>query len=77
MKISLFLNDEIISYKLPHEILGSYSFTDGKSNKPLINIEARNGKWYLYSTSEVQIFDNNVMLSDIEIVPQKYYLLNF
>ena len=57
MKISLFLSDGIINYNLPTEISGSFSFSDGKSNNTLINVEARNGKWYLYSTSEVQIFD--------------------
>ena len=75
MKISLFLNDKIVSYKLPVEVSGSFSFTDGKSNNTLINVEARNGKWFLYSTSTVQVYDNNVMLSDIELVAQKCYLL--
>ena len=48
MKILLFLNNELVEFKLPTEILGSFSFDNEKDEEnKLINVEAVNGCWYL------------------------------
>lgn len=77
MKILLFLNDELVEFKLPTEISGSFSFDSEKDeDNKLINIEAINGCWYLYSTPDVTIFDNKQIVKNVMIKEYQFYELS-
>ena len=76
MKIYLFLINQIVSFNLPKEVFGSFSFDENDNNDTkLINIEARDGKWVLYSTSNVSILDGNQIIEEIPITENNYYIL--
>ena len=60
MKVYLYLVDKLLNYSLPHDISGSYSFDENPDEEAkLINIEARDNKWFLYSTTDVSVMINN------------------
>ena len=60
MKIYLFLNDRLVNFFLPMEIEGSFSFDPSFDEEAkLINIEARDGKWVIYSTNDSKLIINN------------------
>lgn len=76
MKILLFLSDKLVEFKLPTEVLGSFSFDDKENEEnKLINVEAIDGNWYLYSTSDVTIFDNNQVVKNMKIEENHFYEL--
>ena len=76
MKIYLYLTDQIISFSLPKEISGSFSFDENpEEESKLINIEERNGQWVIYSTDESKvIFDNNIVLES-ELKENTFYII--
>jgi len=77
MKITLFLEDRLMEYVLPGQVSGSYSFDlDEDEVDKLINIEARNGKWVLYSTDSVFININGGFVSVVDIMPNNFYMLS-
>ena len=56
MKITLYLDNKIIEFNLPMEVSGSFSFDENRNEEEkLINIEAREGSWFLYSTEDSKI----------------------
>ena len=60
MKIFLFYPDKIYKFILPKEIEGSYSFDiDKNETTKLINVEARDGNWVIFSIEGVELFQNN------------------
>lgn len=76
MKIYLFLDNEIFTFSLPNEVMGSYTFdyeTD-EENK-LINIEARDGKWVIYSTADVSLINNGSLVGILPLENGKFYTL--
>ena len=77
MKIYLFLNDKIVDFSLPLDVAGSFSF-DADSNEEikLINVEARDGKWIIYSTVDVSIINNNYVMSSLELQGDTFYILS-
>lgn len=76
MKVSLYLPDRKIDFYLPSEIYGSFSFDENEENTKLINIEARDGKWVLYSTNEIDVVYNNEIVKEIPIKKNEFYELN-
>ena len=77
MKIYLFLSDKLLNFSLPIDIMGSYSFDeDEEEQSKLINIEARDNKWYLYSTDDVHVFNNNQFIKEQELVSNNFYFLS-
>ena len=60
MKITLYLVDKIKEFILPTQISGGFSFdaNDLEENK-LINIEAKDNSWVLYSTDDIFVIDGN------------------
>ena len=59
MKIYLYLANKFVTFTLPTEISGSFSFDENEEeDDKLINVEARDNKWYLYSTNESKIMEN-------------------
>ena len=76
MKVTLFLNDKIIDFKLPEEVSGSYTFDfNDKEESKLINIEANEGKWVLYETSDVKILTSNGTSEKEVLLPDNFYIL--
>ncbi len=76
MKIYLFLINQIVSFNLPKEVFGSFSFDENdNTDTKLINIEARDGKWVLYSTSDVSVLNGNQLEEEVPITPNNYYVL--
>ena len=73
MKITLFLNDRLINFELPQEISGNYTFDENPNEESkLINIEARDNKWYIYSTEDTKIVYNNIEKKEKEISDNMY-----
>ena len=76
MKIYLFLIDRIVSFSLPTSVVGSFSFdVDSDEEAKLINVEARDGKWVIYSTTDVNIIDNNSIIGSLELKEDFFYVL--
>ena len=76
MKIYLYLSDKILSFSLPTDITGSFSFDENpKEENKLINVEARNNKWIIYSTGNVNLISNNSIIGSNELTPDTFYVL--
>lgn len=76
MKITLYLQDKIVTFKLPSEISGSYSFDeDPNEEAKLINIEARDNVWILYSTSYVNILNADGYIKDTPLNVNTFFIL--
>jgi DNA segregation ATPase FtsK/SpoIIIE, S-DNA-T family len=75
MNIALYLKKEIIKFKLPSEVSGSFSFDALENSSKLINIDAVNGKWLLHKTDDVQIQYNGKLVNSIEVIPDNFYVL--
>lgn len=76
MKISLYLLDKIVDFKLPNEISGSFSFDVNEDEESkLINVEARDNQWVLYHTSDVDVVLNNTLVGSLVLNPNQFYTL--
>jgi len=76
MRIYLFLNDRLVTFTLPKNRFGSYTFDYNPSEESkLINIENRNGKWVLYATDDVEVYTCEQGVKETELLPQNYYFL--
>ena len=76
MKIYLYLKNKIKIFTLPQVVSGSYNFDeDNETEDKLINIDAKNNKWILYSTKESEIIYNNQIVEELPLIPNNYYTL--
>lgn len=76
MKIYLYLDSEIYTFALSSDIMGSYSFDyDLDEESKLINVEARDGKWQLYSTVESNILQNGNLIDSVLLESGKFYTI--
>ena len=76
MIITLYLSTKLMKFRLPSTVSGSFSFDyDEDSQAKLVNVEARNGKWVLYSTSDVTVSNNNTVYKEIELQVNQFYVL--
>jgi len=76
MRITLYLDDKILEFKLPNEISGSFSFDENEEEESkLINIEASNGVWYLYPTNDVSIIQEGPLNTKVELKENNFYSL--
>ncbi len=76
MRITLYLKNKIMQFILPTDISGSYSFDEKEDEESkLINIEAVNNEWQLYSTNDVTIEINNQTVQSTVIKPNNFYFL--
>ena len=74
MKIYLFLNTKILTFALPKDISGSYGFDfDVNEESKLINIEARDSKWVMYSTMDSSIVNGDMVLESVELKSDTFY----
>ena len=77
MKIYLFLNNRLFDFSLPEIVDGSFSFDfDSNEELKLINIEARDSSWVLYSTNDVKIFLNNGFIESVKLESNSFYILS-
>lgn len=76
MKITLFLMDRIKEFILPAQISGSFSFDENENEESkLINIDARENTWILYSTNDVSIINNNRLEKEVKLENFRFYIL--
>ena len=75
MKITLYLVEGIFDFRLPNQVSGSFSFDPDEVDDKLINIEARDGKWVLYSTSDVKVVNNGTVVKESELIHNSFYTL--
>ena len=77
MRIYLFLADKIVDFVLPLEIMGSFSFDENPDEESkLINIEARDNQWVLYSTVDSTVVVNNNNVTNALLVENNFYVIN-
>ena len=77
MRIELYLADKVATFTLPPKITGSYSFDDDYDEEiKLINIEAKNGRWFLCANQYVQIISSDAEnLKEVPLTINTYYIL--
>ncbi len=76
MKITLFLSTGLYDFSLPNDVSGSYSFdSDPDESAKLINVEAVDGRWVIYSTSDVKIILNDRIGDRVYLVENCFYIL--
>ena len=76
MKIFLFYQDRVYHFILPKEVDGSYSFEmDDSDLSGLINIEARNGMWIIYSIGGSLLYYDNALVSSAELKDDTFYIV--
>ena len=76
MNILLYLQDRIVKFKLPSEVSGSFSFDAFDSDNKLVNVDAKEGNWFLYSTDDSKICGpNNSYVDNVILVPNSFYVL--
>ena len=76
MKIYLFLNDRVMTFFLPNQIEGSYSFDPVQDDEiKLINIEERDNKWVIYSTIDSKLMNGEQIISSTVISNNTFYVL--
>ncbi|MEE3344110.1 MAG: type VII secretion protein EssC [Bacilli bacterium] len=76
MKIYLFLKDRILNFSLPTDVVGSFSFDeDSNEESKLINVEAKDGSWVIYSTTNVSVVDNNNLVGYMVLKEDTFYKL--
>ena len=77
MRIYLFLNDKVLTFTLPSEIAGSFSFDELEDEEDkLINIEARDSQWVLYSTEDVKVMQGTMAISAVPLQENQFYILS-
>ena len=65
-----------MSFSIPTDIVGSFSFDENpKEENKLINIEARENQWIIYSTSNVNIIVNNNITPSTPLTLNSFYIL--
>ncbi len=76
MKITLFLGDKLVSFFLPNQVSGSYSFDENENEDyKLINIESENNQWVLHSNDFVHVVFNNMFQDKIALEPNNFYII--
>ena len=76
MKIYLYLRNKVLNFTIPQKVSGSFSFDEYEDEESkLINIEAKDGIWQLYSTSDTRVIENGERVSRLPLEINKYYLL--
>lgn len=67
MKIYLFLKDDLLSFSLPKTVYGNFSFDENiDEESKLINIKAKDSKWFIYSTNYSKLKTNNPIEQELE-----------
>ncbi len=76
MKIYLYLSSKIITFSVPQKVSGSFSFDENlEEESKLINIEARDSNWYIYSTTDVGVVVDGVLKDSAQLIKDTYFVL--
>ncbi len=75
MRIILFLDDKLLEFRLPREISGNFSFDYEDTDSMLINVEAKEGAWYLCNTSDVMIVEKDSLILSKKLEVNQFYTL--
>ena len=76
MKIYLYLKNKILSFTIPQKVSGNFNFDeDPMEESKLINIEALDSEWHIYSTSEVSVMSNGMVQGRIRLEKNNYYVI--
>lgn len=76
MKIYLYLANKILSFSLPKKISGSFSFDENpEEESKLINIEANESEWSLYSTTDSNVMIEGTAISSTPLKRNSYYII--
>ena len=76
MKIYLFMSNELLIFKVPNKISGSFSFDyNDEEDSKLINIEVKEDKCFLCSKDDVKIMIGNIIHDCIELQDNTFYSL--
>ena len=75
MIITLYLKDRLLNFRLPTSISGSYSFYYDENENTLINIEAKNGKWFIYSLDDITIYYNQKQVKSAVLLDNEFYVI--
>lgn len=76
MKIYLYLANKILTFSIPKKISGCFGFDENpEEESKLINIEARNNEWVLYSTTDSSVIVNGSVSNSIPIISNNFYVL--
>lgn len=73
MKIYLYLDDRIAKYTLPEIKSGSFSFDPDNSEYKLINVDAKDENWVLYTTTFAKVLVDGKLVPEIIIEPNHFY----
>ena len=74
MKIYLYLNDRIRVFTIPTIVSGSYNFDeDDEAEDKLINIDAKENSWVLYTTKESKVYSNDQIVDELQLKPYNFY----
>ena len=73
MRIVLFTMDRLVEFMLPSQVFGTFAFdSNDDEDTKLINIEADNNEWFLYSTTGVRVLDNGNYTYRLKLEINKY-----
>ena len=76
MKIFLYANSKVSIFDLPESVSGSYSFdVNVEEASKLINVNAVDGRWILFSTDDSKILDNNKQVDELPLEANKFYVI--
>ena len=73
--ISLYLDDRILNFKLSTIVSGSYTFDFKETDGSLINIDAKDGKWFLYQTADVKVIKDNHFVKAVALESNNFYIV--
>ena len=78
MLVYIMHKDKINVFRTPEEVSGKYLISDYdsfNSKRNLVNVEGKDGKWFIYDNENVKITYNNQPCSSIELVLYNFYQL--
>lgn len=76
MKVYLYLKNKVLTFLIPQKVSGSFSFDENsEEDSKLINIEAKNQEWYIYSTTDVDVIANGKKVPELPLKEENYYIL--
>ena len=76
MKIYLFLSNKVLNFSLPREVSGSFSFDENPEEEAkLINVEARDSKWIIYSTEDAKVIADNNIVEEVPLTKDTFYVI--
>ncbi|MBR2245852.1 MAG: hypothetical protein IJ880_02290 [Bacilli bacterium] len=71
------MKNKILTFLLPQEISGSFSFDEKEDEESkLINVEATDEGWVLYSTEFAKVIDSSKEVKSTKLLPNNFYIIH-